>query len=159
LLMEGNHREHTDILEQYRSKAEHYLCGCLNKNDDDNVKCTPAGLLYVRQWNNMQYVSTAAFLLNVYSDYLHNSTQKLHCQRGEVKPQELMGLAKAQENFMVSEVLSLELEFARLNINGAMDVDIVQRSTSSSSLCSGRTGISVDGQIEVETAKIFIKFQ
>ncbi|KAJ4982243.1 hypothetical protein NE237_033080 [Protea cynaroides] len=101
LLMEGNHKEHTHILEQYRSKAEHYLCGCLNKNKDDNVKRTPGGLLFIRPWNNMQYVSTATFLLTVYSDYLHNSTQKLHCQRGEVEAQELINFAKAQMDYIL----------------------------------------------------------
>ncbi|XP_042519347.1 endoglucanase 11 [Macadamia integrifolia] len=101
LLMEGNHKEHNHILEQYRSKAEHYLCGCLNKSNDDNVERTPGGLLYVRQWNNMQYVSTAAFLLSVYSDYLHSSNQKLHCQRGGIEAQELITFAKAQVNYIL----------------------------------------------------------
>ncbi|KAI3937582.1 hypothetical protein MKW92_017251 [Papaver armeniacum] len=66
LLMDGNHEYHTQtILEQYRSKAEHYLCSCLG------------GLLFIRKWNNMQYVSTSAFLLTVYSDYLKTQIKSL----------------------------------------------------------------------------------
>ncbi|KAL4269864.1 hypothetical protein GQ457_01G006570 [Hibiscus cannabinus] len=47
------------------------------------VNRAPAGLLYVRQWNNMQYVSNAAFLLIVYSDHLRVSYQRLRCDLGE----------------------------------------------------------------------------
>lgn len=65
-LMDERHKEHRHIIEQYKSKAEYYICSCLNKNNNgSNVERTPAGLLHIRQWNNMQYVSTAAFLLTI----------------------------------------------------------------------------------------------
>ena len=54
------------------------------------------GLLYVREWNNMQYVSSAAFLLAVYSDYLTAANAKLSCPDGQVQPQELLNFAKSQ---------------------------------------------------------------
>ncbi|KAF2284893.1 hypothetical protein GH714_032063 [Hevea brasiliensis] len=61
LLMDERHKEHKHILEQYKSKAEYYICSCLDKNNNgSNVERTPAGLLHIRQWNNMQYVSTAS---------------------------------------------------------------------------------------------------
>ncbi|KAK9133217.1 hypothetical protein Scep_012745 [Stephania cephalantha] len=101
LLMEGKHKEHNHILGQYKSKAEYYLCACLNRSDNNNVDRTPGGLLYVRQWNNMQYVSTAAFLLTVYSDYLQNANQKLHCPLGIVSVQELLDLAKSQVDYIL----------------------------------------------------------
>lgn len=103
LLMEGKHKAHNQILEQYRSRAEYYLCSCLNKNNNgSNVDRTPGGLLYVRQWNNMQYVSTAAFLLTVYSDYLKNSNQKLHCHGEEqVGHEELKTFAKSQVDYIL----------------------------------------------------------
>lgn len=74
--MEERHKiknqKHKHVLELYRSKGEHYICACLNKNDNSttNVRRIPGGLLYTRQWNNMQYVSNAAFLLSLYSDCL-----------------------------------------------------------------------------------------
>ncbi|TVU05818.1 hypothetical protein EJB05_49002, partial [Eragrostis curvula] len=72
----GNHRpEHQATLDQYKSKAEHYLCACLGKNGAaGNVNRTDGGMLYVRQWNNMQYVTNAALLLTVYSRYLAASS-------------------------------------------------------------------------------------
>ncbi|XP_010252537.1 PREDICTED: endoglucanase 11-like [Nelumbo nucifera] len=104
LLMESRHTvtEHAHILGQYRSKAEHYLCACLNKTTVENVDRTPGGLLYIRQWNNMQYVSTAAFLLTVYSDYLQRySDQKLNCPGGEVGPREILDFAISQVDYIL----------------------------------------------------------
>lgn len=54
------------------------------------------GLMYVRQWNNMQYASSAAFLLAVYSDYLSQAKAMVNCPEGAVKPQELFDFAKSQ---------------------------------------------------------------
>ncbi|RHN57837.1 putative cellulase [Medicago truncatula] len=103
LLMEEKHKKHEVILKQYRSKAEHYFCACLNLNNasKDNVDRTPGGLLYIRQWNNMQYVANAAFLLAIYSDHLLATNQKLHCQKGEVGPNELLAFAKSQVDYIL----------------------------------------------------------
>lgn len=98
---EKKHKKHEVILKQYRSKVEHYLCACLNLNNVSNVERTPGGLLYVRQWNNMQYVATASFLLTVYSDHLLAVDQKLHCQKGEVGPHEMLAFAKSQVDYIL----------------------------------------------------------
>ncbi|XP_061338191.1 endoglucanase 11-like [Gastrolobium bilobum] len=100
-LNEAKHKKHGDILEQYRSKAEYYICSCLNKNNGSNVERTPAGLLYVRQWNNMQYVSTAAFMLTLYSEYLQNTNQKLSCHGGTVDHEEVFSFAKSQVDYIL----------------------------------------------------------
>ncbi|XP_038904226.1 endoglucanase 11-like [Benincasa hispida] len=103
LLAEEKHKEHKFILEAYHSKAEHYLCSCLNKNKNNstNLKRTPGGLLYTRKWNNLQYVTTAAFLLTVYSDHLRASNQRLKCDQHEVGPQEMLTLAKSQVDYIL----------------------------------------------------------
>ncbi|KDP30800.1 hypothetical protein JCGZ_13743 [Jatropha curcas] len=101
LLMDEKHKEHNHILEQYKSKAEYYICSCLNKNNGSNVDRTPAGLLHVRQWNNMQYVSTAAFLLTIYSDFLRSSDRKLVCHGGLVDHEEILNFAKSQVDYIL----------------------------------------------------------
>ncbi|KAK7276525.1 hypothetical protein RIF29_17666 [Crotalaria pallida] len=101
-LNDEKHKNHDDILEQYRSKAEFYVCSCLNKNNgSNNVERTPAGLLYVRQWNNMQYVSNAAFLLTVYADFLRNTNQMLNCYEGTVGHEEILNFAKSQVDYIL----------------------------------------------------------
>ncbi|XP_040383097.1 endoglucanase 21-like [Oryza brachyantha] len=110
VLMDGKYPEqHRATLEQYRSKAEHYLCACLGKNAaaGDNVNRTAGGLLFVRQWNNMQYVTNAAFLLTVYSRYLrdqHSDSGELvvRCSGGTTASAgELAAQARAQAEYVL----------------------------------------------------------
>ncbi|ONK59549.1 uncharacterized protein A4U43_C08F7610 [Asparagus officinalis] len=101
LLLTEHDRKHRKILEQYRTKAEHYICACLNKNNGRNVGRTAGGLLYVRQWNNMQYVSGATFLITVYSDYLVEAGGQVNCPDGPIGPQELLGFAASQTDYIL----------------------------------------------------------
>lgn len=101
LLPEVKHKKQKEILEQYRSKAEFYICSCMSKNNGTNVERTPGGLLFIRQWNNMQYVSSAAFLLTVYSDFLSNTNQNLSCHGIIVTPEELFAFAKSQVDYIL----------------------------------------------------------
>ncbi|PKI62230.1 hypothetical protein CRG98_017364, partial [Punica granatum] len=101
LLMKAKHKTHGHILELYRSKAEYYICSCLDMNNGTDVERTPGGLLYVRQWNNMQYVSSAAFLLTVYSDLISSSNKKLQCPGGLVDHEEILAFAKFQADYIL----------------------------------------------------------
>ncbi|XVE78412.1 hypothetical protein DITRI_Ditri13aG0142900 [Diplodiscus trichospermus] len=103
LLEKEKHNHQAYILKQYRSKAVYYLCSCLNKNNNasNNIDRTPGGLLYIRQWNNMQYVSTAAFLLTVYSDFLRGMNKHLECPAGTVDHEEILKLAKSQVDYIL----------------------------------------------------------
>ncbi|KAJ0680721.1 putative cellulase [Helianthus annuus] len=104
LLSEEKHQTHKSILERYQSKAEYYICSCLGKNNGtkNNVGLTPGGLIYIRQWNNMQYVSSGSFLTMVYSDLLQKSNRKkLKCQMGDVTPQELLQFSKYQVDYIL----------------------------------------------------------
>ncbi|KAF5812222.1 putative cellulase [Helianthus annuus] len=104
LLTEEKHAKHKRILDQYQSKAEYYICSCLNKNNGtkNNAGFTPSGLIYIRQWNNMQYVSSGSFLTMVYSDLLHKSNhKKLKCHGGDVTPQELLQFSISQVDYIL----------------------------------------------------------
>ncbi|KAI3466469.1 hypothetical protein Pfo_023132 [Paulownia fortunei] len=101
LPMEGKNKEQKQILQDYRSKAEYYICACLNKNNSTNVKRTPGGLLYTRQWNNMQYVSNSALLLSVYSDHLHSTNQMLNCHTDSVGSHEILSFVKSQVDYIL----------------------------------------------------------
>ena len=108
LLLNGEHSpRHRETLEKYRAKAEHYVCACLGRNADGgadaNVERSPGGMLYVRQWNNMQYVTSAAFLLSAYSDYLAEAgVGAVQCGGGEaVAAEEVFALARAQVDYVL----------------------------------------------------------
>ncbi|CAI9755039.1 unnamed protein product [Fraxinus pennsylvanica] len=101
LPVEGKNEEQSKTIQEYRSKAEHFICACLNKNNSTNVQRTPDGLLYTRQWNNMQYVSSASFLLTVYSDHLESTNQMLNCHGDLVGPQEILSVVKSQVDYIL----------------------------------------------------------
>lgn len=104
LLTEEKYTKYKHVLEKYQSKAEYYICSCLNKNNNtkNNVHITPGGLIYIRQWNNMQYVSSGSFLVSVYADLLQKlNGRKLKCHRGEVTPQELFQFSKSQVDYIL----------------------------------------------------------
>nr|GLL17673.1 endoglucanase 11-like [Ipomoea trifida] len=102
LPIKGKLREkHGEILKEYRAKAEHYICANLNQNNATNVRRTPGGLLFVRRWNNLQYVSSAAFLMTIYSDHLRSAGGVLRCERRPVGPDELFAFAKSQVDYIL----------------------------------------------------------
>ncbi|KAJ1389668.1 Six-hairpin glycosidase superfamily [Sesbania bispinosa] len=103
VLLEGKSGPYTSTLKQYQAKADYFACACLQKNDGYNVQKTPGGLLYVREWNNMQYVSSAAFLLAVYSNYLSEAKAQLTCPDAQIQPQELINFAKSQADYILGK--------------------------------------------------------
>ncbi|KAL8462462.1 hypothetical protein ACS0TY_033476 [Phlomoides rotata] len=98
---EGKSKQQKQILEEYHTKAKYYICACLNKNNSTNVQRTLGGLLYTRQWNNMQYVSTAVFLLTLYSDHLHSTNQMLKCPTDSVGPHEILSFVQSQVAYIL----------------------------------------------------------
>ncbi|KAE8778352.1 hypothetical protein D1007_48795 [Hordeum vulgare] len=103
LLAGGGDGDYADTLKQFRAKAEFFMCACIQKNGGNNVKTTPGGLLYVADWNNMQYVSSSVFLLTVYADYLAESGDKLKCPDGEVAPAEIVAFARSQVDYVLGK--------------------------------------------------------
>ena len=68
------------------------------------MRRTPGGLLFRQRWNNLQFVSTAAFSLAVYSDYLSAAGQRsLHCPSGDVSSSDLVSFAKSQVDYILGD--------------------------------------------------------
>ncbi|XP_057794611.1 endoglucanase 5-like [Salvia miltiorrhiza] len=61
--MHGGGGAYTSTLQQYQAKADYFTCACMQKNDSYNVPMTPGGLLYLWEWNNLQYSASAAFVI------------------------------------------------------------------------------------------------
>ncbi|KAK9147284.1 hypothetical protein Scep_006041 [Stephania cephalantha] len=101
-LMQGKAGAHSSVLERYQQKAEYFMCSCLGKGSK-NVQRTPGGLLFRQRWNNMQFVTSASFLLTVYSDYLSSSGKSLSCDSGTASPSELLAFAKSQVDYILGD--------------------------------------------------------
>ncbi|KVH95346.1 Carbohydrate binding domain CBM49 [Cynara cardunculus var. scolymus] len=96
-LMGGKARGHGRVFGKYQEKAEFFMCSCLGKGSH-NVQKTPGGLIFRQRWNNLQFVTSASFLLTVYADYLTSARRNLHCSSGTVTPPKLLAFAKSQVN-------------------------------------------------------------
>ncbi|KAJ0812028.1 putative cellulase [Helianthus annuus] len=103
VLMDGYGGAYTATLKQYQAKADYFACACHQKNAGYNAPLTPGGLLYLHEWNNMQYAASAAFLLAVYSDYLSAVKTVLKCPDASVQPQELLVFAKSQADYILGK--------------------------------------------------------
>uniref|UniRef100_A0A0D9UYD2 Endoglucanase n=1 Tax=Leersia perrieri TaxID=77586 RepID=A0A0D9UYD2_9ORYZ len=99
ILRQGKAGEHAAVLQRYQQKAESFVCSCLGKNGAGSVGRTPGGLLYHMNWNNLQFVTGASFLLMVYADQL--SGAGVQCPAGASPPSELVGLAKSQVDYIL----------------------------------------------------------
>lgn len=95
--MQGKAAHHSPVFEKYQQKAEYFMCSCLGKSGR-NVQRTPGGLIYRQKWNNLQFVTSASFLLTVYSDYLQSAGRNIQCSSGTATPAELLTFAKSQVN-------------------------------------------------------------
>ncbi|KAL6986392.1 Endoglucanase [Sarracenia purpurea var. burkii] len=102
LLMGGETGHYAPIFENYQQKAEFFMCSCLGKGSQ-NVQKTPGGLIFRQRWNNMQFVTSASFLLAVYSDYLTSAGKNLICNSGSVAPSELLSFAQSQVDYILGD--------------------------------------------------------
>ncbi|KAI5655339.1 hypothetical protein M9H77_32526 [Catharanthus roseus] len=101
-LMQGRGGQHTSEFQRYQQKAEYFMCSCLGKGSQ-NVQKTPGGLIFRQRWNNMQFVTSASFLLTVYSDYLSSAGKYLKCSTGYVSPSEMLSFAKSQVDYLLGD--------------------------------------------------------
>ncbi|XP_031497584.1 endoglucanase 6-like isoform X1 [Nymphaea colorata] len=105
-LMEGASPKHVEVFRRYQGNAEKFMCSCLGKSGGGgrNVRRTPGGLLYLQHWNNLQFVTSASFLLSIYSDLLSSSRSSLRCSSGAVAhPAELLLFAKSQVDYILGD--------------------------------------------------------
>uniref|UniRef100_A0A5B6ZKY4 Endoglucanase n=1 Tax=Davidia involucrata TaxID=16924 RepID=A0A5B6ZKY4_DAVIN len=101
-LMQGKAGHYAPVFEKYQQKAEFFMCSCLGKGTK-NVQKTPGGLIFRQRWNNLQFVTSASFLLTVYSDYLASAGKNLNCASGSVAPSELLSFAKSQVDYILGD--------------------------------------------------------
>ncbi|XP_075091321.1 endoglucanase 2-like [Nicotiana tabacum] len=89
-------------LQLYRQTAETFLCGLLPESPTATSQRTPDGLVWVNQWNPLQYSVASSFLAVVYSDYMLSSqTPNLYCIGELYEPTELRNFAVLQLDYIL----------------------------------------------------------
>lgn len=89
-------------LQLYRKTAEAVLCGLLPNSRTPTSQRTDGGLIWVSEWNVLQYSVASAFLTLVYSDYMLTSqTQILYCNGELYQPSDLRKFALSQVDYVL----------------------------------------------------------
>ncbi|ESQ39088.1 hypothetical protein EUTSA_v10001734mg [Eutrema salsugineum] len=100
LALEGKVKSN-EKMEEYKSKAEQFICNCAQKAGSNNVKKTPGGLLWFLPWNNLQYTTATSFVLYVYSKYLEAVNASIKCPEGDLQASDLLNLTRAQVDYIL----------------------------------------------------------
>ncbi|KAG6415934.1 hypothetical protein SASPL_123353 [Salvia splendens] len=87
-------------LEKYKKGAEEFVCKCMLKGNI-NVQRSNAGLMWFIPWNNLQYVTSATFLMTTYAQVLAKTNTTIQCPGGNVASNDLLGLARYQVDYIL----------------------------------------------------------
>ncbi|KAI3470893.1 hypothetical protein Pfo_027556 [Paulownia fortunei] len=87
-------------LGQFKNYAEQYICNCIQRGSS-NAQRTSGGLLWFLEWSNLQYVTSASFIITAYADVLANTRSTIQCASGAVGPQDLISFAKSQVDYIL----------------------------------------------------------
>ncbi|XP_042493910.1 endoglucanase 23-like [Macadamia integrifolia] len=90
-------------LESYKASADSFICTIIPESSSSHIEYTPGGLIYKPGGSNMQHVTSIAFLLLVYANYLSRSSQTLNCAGITVGPDTLRQLAKRQVDYILGD--------------------------------------------------------
>ncbi|XP_073127993.1 endoglucanase 2-like [Henckelia pumila] len=89
-------------LQLYRKSAEAVICGLLPNSSSATTSRTKGGLIWVSEWNVLQYSVASAFFALVYSDYMLTSgTRSLYCDGDLYDPKDLHDFAVTQVDYIL----------------------------------------------------------
>ncbi|CAN6344886.1 unnamed protein product [Urochloa humidicola] len=105
-LLQGRAGAHAAELRRYAQNAEFFVCSCVGKGAAGaNVPRTPGGMMYHQRWNNLQFVTSASFLLTVYADYAtrHAGGGVTRCPGGAARAYEILAFVRSQVNYILGD--------------------------------------------------------
>uniref|UniRef100_A0A0D9WDV8 Endoglucanase n=1 Tax=Leersia perrieri TaxID=77586 RepID=A0A0D9WDV8_9ORYZ len=104
-LLQGRAGDHAAALKRYRDNAEFFVCSCVGKSGAGaNVPRTPGGVMYHQRWNNLQFVTSASFLLTVFADFSSVSGRgAVRCPAGPAQPYDILKFVKSQVNYILGD--------------------------------------------------------
>ncbi|WOK91415.1 endoglucanase 18-like [Canna indica] len=91
-------------LAEYKTQADSFVCAVMPKSGHVQVQTTPGGLLFTRDAANLQYVSSAALLLLIYSNTLQSAgVNAVHCSSAEFSTHQISSFAKSQVDYILGK--------------------------------------------------------
>ncbi|KAL6525319.1 Endoglucanase 3 [Orobanche minor] len=99
-LLNGN-----QAFQEYRQRAEKFMCKILRNSPSSNTQYTPGGLMFKMEGSNLQYVTSITFLVTTYAKYMDSSSDPtFDCgQFHSVTSDHLRDQAKAQVDYILGD--------------------------------------------------------
>ncbi|XP_023740645.1 endoglucanase 17 [Lactuca sativa] len=90
-------------LHDYKGHADSFICSLIPGAPFSQSEFTPGGLLFKMDDSNMQYVTSASFLLVTYAKYLTQARKVVNCGGSIVTPKRLRAIAKKQVDYLLGD--------------------------------------------------------
>ncbi|XP_024981129.1 endoglucanase 17-like [Cynara cardunculus var. scolymus] len=90
-------------LHDYKGHADGFICSIIPGAPFSQTQYTPGGLLFRMEDSNMQYVTSASFLLLTYAKYLTKSHKVVNCGGAIITPRRLRTIAKKQIDYLLGD--------------------------------------------------------
>jgi len=88
-------------LEPFRQQAEDFFCRILRDSPSSTTQYTAGGLMHKSGNANLQYVTSASFLLTTYAKYMAVTKHAFACGSLSVTARSLRALAKQQVDYIL----------------------------------------------------------
>ncbi|XP_076900450.1 endoglucanase 17-like [Bidens hawaiensis] len=90
-------------LHDYKGHADNFICSLIPGAPFSQSDYTPGGLLFKMDDSNMQYVTSASFLLVTYAKYLTQAKKVVNCGGSIVTSKRLRSIAKKQVDYLLGD--------------------------------------------------------
>ncbi|PKU85700.1 Endoglucanase 23 [Dendrobium catenatum] len=90
-------------LQSYKESADSFMCTLVPESSSPHIQYTPGGLIYKPGGSNMQHVTSIAFLLLTYANYLSRTSQYVNCGSIAISPASLRAQAKKQVDYILGD--------------------------------------------------------
>ncbi|CAL4895874.1 unnamed protein product [Urochloa decumbens] len=87
-----------------KQSLEQFLCDVAQHGGSAVAKLSPGGMLWTQPWNNLQFVTSAAFVAAVHADHLAAARASLQCAGGgaaTLPPAQLLAFARSQADYIL----------------------------------------------------------
>ncbi|CAO2201620.1 unnamed protein product [Urochloa humidicola] len=90
-------------LQNYKRGLDSFVCAVMPNSGSTQIRTTPGGLLFTSDTVNLQYTTTAALLLSIYSKTLRSSSGTVQCSGARFTPDQISSFAASQVDYILGK--------------------------------------------------------
>ncbi|XP_022145452.1 endoglucanase 1-like [Momordica charantia] len=103
LLSQDFLEKNSEEFQVYKAHSDNYICSLIPGTSSFGGQYTPGGLFFKGSESNLQYVTSASFLLVTYAKYLSSNGGSIRCGTSRVSAEDLIAQAKKQVDYILGE--------------------------------------------------------